>query len=144
MAGIVEPELKQLPLFNAIMVFYLLIFPKGFIKSRRTTKSFDKRFLKHYFLFLGLILFGLVLVMQVAYIKDRWLQPLLFVYADFFLQQSTATLDYIREIQTFSHYCRHCWSNNLPRFNHQRIRYIVYKKILQIKFPVQYNGRRSS
>lgn len=78
---------NSLLFLTPLWIFYLLIFPKGFLKSRRTGANFDNRFFKHYFLFLGLILLGMVLIMQVAYVKDRWLQPVLFVIPIFFFSR---------------------------------------------------------
>ncbi len=39
-----------------LWIVYLLIFPKSFLKSQRTDKNFDTRFLKKYYLFLCLVL----------------------------------------------------------------------------------------
>ncbi len=78
---------NSLLFLTPLWIVYLLIFPKGFLKSQGVNKGFDTRFLKNYFLFLGFVLLGMVLVMQVAYVKDRWLQPLLFVTPIFFFNR---------------------------------------------------------
>ena len=78
---------NSLLFLTPLWIVYLLTFPKDFLKSQRANKGFDTRFLNKYFLFLGLVLLGMVLVMQVAYVKDRWLQPLLFVTPIFFFNR---------------------------------------------------------
>jgi hypothetical protein len=70
-----------------LWLIYLLIFPKGFQKSQVIDTNFNTQFFKRYFLFLMLILLAMVLAMKVAYVKDRWLQPLLFTAPIFFFKR---------------------------------------------------------
>ena len=76
---------NSLLFLTPLWIFYLLIFPKGFLNSQKT--NFASRFFRQYFLFLGLILLSMVLILQVAYVKDRWLQPVLFVIPIFFFNR---------------------------------------------------------
>lgn len=56
----------------------VLIFPTGFLRNDNPDNGFHHRFIGRYLLFLFLALLLVVLFFKVTYVKDRWLQPLLF------------------------------------------------------------------
>jgi len=58
--------------------FYLLIFPGGLWKSRNHQTDFSSRFMFRYGLIFILTLLVVVISFKITYVKDRWLQPLLF------------------------------------------------------------------
>jgi len=58
--------------------FYLLIFPKGFLRYTCNQTEFPCRFMLRYGLIFLFILLFIVIVFKVSYVKDRWLQPILF------------------------------------------------------------------
>ncbi|MFH0783107.1 MAG: glycosyltransferase family 39 protein [Pseudomonadota bacterium] len=62
----------------------LLVFPTGFRLKGNPEKDFHRQFVGRYLLVLFITLFIVVLVGKVTYVKDRWLQPLLFVAPIFF------------------------------------------------------------
>ena len=63
---------------SPLWFFYLLIFPKGYGEYFNRRKGFSSRFMFRYgIIFLFTLLF-IVIIFKVSYVKDRWLQPLLF------------------------------------------------------------------
>jgi len=70
-----------------LWLVYLLIFPKGFGKSQIQDPDFHNRFIRNYILTLFLVLLAVVLLFKVTYVKDRWLQPLLFAAPIFFFSR---------------------------------------------------------
>ncbi len=58
--------------------FYLLIFPGGLGRNRNHQTDFSSRFMFRYGLIFILILLVVVISFKITYVKDRWLQPLLF------------------------------------------------------------------
>ncbi len=62
----------------------LCIFPAGFSLKQNHEDCFHRQFINRYMLFLFLVLFVVVLAGKVTFVKDRWLQPLLFVAPIFF------------------------------------------------------------
>lgn len=62
----------------------LLIFPQGFRPTGTIEGDFHRRFIGRYLLLLFLGLLVVVVVGKVTYVKDRWLQPLLFIAPIFF------------------------------------------------------------
>lgn len=65
----------------------LLIFPAGFGRNQNPEIDFQHQFIKRYLLVLFLLLLTVVLVFKVTYVKDRWLQPLLFTAPIFFFSR---------------------------------------------------------
>ena len=61
-----------------------LIFPSGYTGSGFQSSDFQRRFIGRYLLFLFIALLLVVLLFKVTYVKDRWLQPLLFVVPIYF------------------------------------------------------------
>lgn len=58
---------------------YLVFFPSGYDAKWWEERSFHQRFVARYIVFFFVILLLVVLLFKVTYVKDRWLQPLLFV-----------------------------------------------------------------
>lgn len=59
--------------------FYLLFFPSGYDAKWWEKRSFHQQFIARYIAFFFIVLLLVVLLFKVTYVKDRWLQPLLFV-----------------------------------------------------------------
>lgn len=57
---------------------WLLVFPGGFGLRQNPDYSLNHRIMSRYLLLLFVILLLVVLLFKVSYVKDRWLQPLLF------------------------------------------------------------------
>lgn len=57
---------------------YLLFFPSGYLGKPAPKEEFSARFMCRYGLFFVLVLLFVVLLFKVSYVKDRWMQPLLF------------------------------------------------------------------
>ncbi|WP_457577519.1 ArnT family glycosyltransferase [Desulfomarina sp.] len=57
---------------------YLLFFPTGYLGKPAPGQEFSARFMLRYGLFFVLVLLVVVLLFKVSYVKDRWMQPLLF------------------------------------------------------------------
>ncbi len=70
-----------------LWIFYLFIFPRGFKTSHTGKKTFANQLLRNYLLLLITLLFTIVLSLKITYVKDRWLQPLLFVVPIFFFSR---------------------------------------------------------
>lgn len=62
-----------------LWLFYLIFFPSGYDAKWWEERSFHQRFIARYIVFFFLVLLLVVLLFKVTYVKDRWLQPLLFV-----------------------------------------------------------------
>ena len=62
-----------------LWLFYLIFFPSGYDAKWWEERSFHQKFVARYIVFFFLILLLVVLFFKVTYVKDRWLQPLLFV-----------------------------------------------------------------
>lgn len=58
--------------------FYLLFFPSGFWRNKVHRSDFSSRFMFRYGLVFILVLIIVVVLFKITYVKDRWLQPLLF------------------------------------------------------------------
>lgn len=63
-----------------LWLFLLLVFPGSFLSPQRQTKAqqFGRRFMIRYMILSFLILLLIVVLFKVTYVKDRWLQPVLF------------------------------------------------------------------
>jgi lipopolysaccharide core galacturonosyltransferase RgtB len=62
-----------------LWLILLLLFPQGFRRSTHTAAVLPQRLLQRLLLFLAIALLVVVLAGKVTYVKDRWLQPLLFI-----------------------------------------------------------------
>lgn len=62
-----------------LWLFYLIFFPSGYDAKWWEERSFHQRFISRYIVFFFFVLLLVVLIFKVTYVKDRWLQPLLFV-----------------------------------------------------------------
>ncbi len=62
----------------------LYVFPKGFRPQGNPESGFHRQFINRYLFFLFIALFAVVIIGKVTYVKDRWLQPLLFLAPIFF------------------------------------------------------------
>ena len=62
-----------------LWLFYLIFFPSGYDAKWWEERSFHQKFVTRYIGFFFLILLLVILIFKVTYVKDRWLQPLLFV-----------------------------------------------------------------
>ena len=82
-------------------MIYLLIFPSGFSWKRNTQGGFHQQFIQRYLLLLFFILFVVVIAGKVSYVKDRWLQPLLFVVPVFFFARISSALITPARFKTF-------------------------------------------
>ena len=64
-----------------------LLFPAGYRGKGVKGGDFHRRFIARYLLFLFIALLLVVLLFKVTYVKDRWLQPLLFVAPIYFFSR---------------------------------------------------------
>ena len=62
-----------------LWLFYLIFFPSGYDAKWWEERTFHQRFIARYIVFFFFVLLLVVLFFKVTYVKDRWLQPLLFV-----------------------------------------------------------------
>jgi len=62
-----------------LWLFYLIFFPSGYDAKWWEERTFHQKFIARYIVFFFIILLLVVLLFKVTYVKDRWLQPLLFV-----------------------------------------------------------------
>ncbi len=89
--GIISLFLKSFLFLTPMWLFCLLIFPAGFGRNQNLQDDFQHQFIKRYILILFLILLMVVLFFKVSYVKDRWLQPLLFAAPLFFFSRLEPT-----------------------------------------------------
>jgi len=61
-----------------LWIFYLLIFPGECRKQAKRQAAFSSRFMFRYGLIFVFTLLLVVIIFKISYVKDRWLQPLLF------------------------------------------------------------------
>jgi 4-amino-4-deoxy-L-arabinose transferase-like glycosyltransferase len=61
-----------------LWLFYLFIFPKGYLRYTINRAGFSRRFMFRYGVIFVLTLLFVVIIFKITYVKDRWLQPLLF------------------------------------------------------------------
>lgn len=77
-------------LFLAPLLFvWLLVFPSGYGLSDNFSPTFEEKFIARYCGFVFLTLLLVVLAFKVTYVKDRWLQPLLFAAPLYFFSRVT-------------------------------------------------------
>lgn len=67
-----------------LWAIYLVMFPRGY-RGQLSSESQLQQLVRRYFIVFGLTLIVVVLTFKVTYVKDRWLQPLLFLFPLFFL-----------------------------------------------------------
>jgi len=70
-----------------LWIFLLLFFPKIFGLTDNFSPTYEQRFMRRYILFLFLTVLTVVLLFKVTYVKDRWLQPLLFAAPIYFFSR---------------------------------------------------------
>jgi 4-amino-4-deoxy-L-arabinose transferase-like glycosyltransferase len=92
MQGIISLLTKTFLFLTPMWLIFLLIFPIGFVRNQNPQADFHHKYIKRYLLILFLLLLTVVLVFKVAYVKDRWLQPLLFVVPLFFFSRLDPSL----------------------------------------------------
>ncbi|MGB3210930.1 MAG: glycosyltransferase family 39 protein [Desulforhopalus sp.] len=85
--GIVSLMTKSFLFLTPAWLIWLLVFPAGFGRNQNPETDFHHRFIKRYLLTLFLMLLIVVVVFKVSYVKDRWLQPLLFAAPLFFFSR---------------------------------------------------------
>lgn len=71
--------LKSFFFLTPLWLILLLFFPQGFAPSSPAPTLLSRRFLLRLLLLLAIALLVAVLAGKVTYVKDRWLQPLLFI-----------------------------------------------------------------
>ncbi|MBM9519291.1 glycosyltransferase family 39 protein [Desulforhopalus vacuolatus] len=71
-------------------LFYVLVFPTGVKPGNIDKPDFGQRFIARYILIFLLLLLIVVLSFKVTYVKDRWLQPMLFCAPIWFFSRLTA------------------------------------------------------
>ncbi len=59
-------------------LFWLLLFPEGFKIKRVVSADFETRFIRYYLPLCLTITLFVIVAFKINYVKDRWLQPLLF------------------------------------------------------------------
>ena len=89
--GIISLFSNSLLFLTPMWLVLLLVFPRGFGRNQNQELSFHHAFIKRYILTLFIILLTVVLVFKVSYVKDRWLQPLLFAAPIFFFSRLEAS-----------------------------------------------------
>lgn len=67
--------------------FYLIIFPSGYDAKWWEERTLHQKFIGRYIAIFFLVLLIFVLLFKVTYVKDRWLQPLLFAAPIFFFSR---------------------------------------------------------
>lgn len=82
--GVISLFLKSFLFLTPLWLVCLLIFPAGFTRNENPDSDVPQQFIKRYLLTLFLILLVVVFFFKVTYVKDRWLQPLLFAAPLFF------------------------------------------------------------
>ncbi|MGB3225690.1 MAG: glycosyltransferase family 39 protein [Desulforhopalus sp.] len=90
--GIVSLLSKIFLFLTPMWLIFLLIFPVGFVRNQGPHADFHHQLIKRYLLILFFILLTVVLVFKVTYVKDRWLQPLLFLVPLFFFSRLDSSL----------------------------------------------------
>lgn len=78
-----------------------LIFPSGYLGRGVQDSDFHRRFITRYMIILFLTLLLAVLFFKVTYVKDRWLQPLLFVAPIFFFSRLSPAEITPRKFRTY-------------------------------------------
>jgi lipopolysaccharide core galacturonosyltransferase RgtB len=82
--GVISLLVKSFLFLTPLWLVWLLIFPAGFTRNDNPEGDMQQQFIQRYLLTLFLILLVVVFFFKVTYVKDRWLQPLLFATPLFF------------------------------------------------------------
>jgi 4-amino-4-deoxy-L-arabinose transferase-like glycosyltransferase len=85
--GITSLLVKSVLFLTPLWLIWLIVFPAGFIRNHNPEAGFNHQFIKRYLLVLFVILLIAIFALKVTYVKDRWLQPLLFVVPVFFFSR---------------------------------------------------------
>ncbi|MGB3223954.1 MAG: glycosyltransferase family 39 protein [Desulforhopalus sp.] len=101
MQGIISLLSKVFLFLTPMWLIFLLIFPAGFVRNQNPQADFHHQYIKRYLLILFLLLLIVVLVFKVTYVKDRWLQPLLFVVPLFFFSRLDPSLISLKRFKIF-------------------------------------------
>jgi 4-amino-4-deoxy-L-arabinose transferase-like glycosyltransferase len=67
--------------------FYLILFPSGYDAKWWEERTLQQKFIGRYIAVFFIVLLIFVLLFKVTYVKDRWLQPLLFAVPIFFFSR---------------------------------------------------------
>ncbi len=76
---------------SPLWLLLLLFFPAGYGRNQNSEISLHHQVIRRYILLLFLVLLIVVLLFKVSYVKDRWLQPLLFAAPIFFFSRLDPT-----------------------------------------------------
>lgn len=82
--GIISLFVKSFLFLTPLWLIWLLVFPTGFTRNENLGSDVPQQFIQRYLLTLFLLLLVVVFFFKVTYVKDRWLQPLLFAAPLFF------------------------------------------------------------
>ncbi len=85
--GITSLLVKSFLFLTPLWLIWLIVFPAGFARNHNPEGGFHHQFIKRYLLVLFVILLIAIFALKVTYVKDRWLQPLLFVAPVFFFSR---------------------------------------------------------
>ncbi len=83
----------------------LLCFPTGYGRNQPPDTGLYHQFIKRYLLLLFLVILTVVLLFKVSYVKDRWLQPLLFVAPIFSFHDWIQTRSPLNALNSFLELC---------------------------------------
>ena len=86
-SGTLSVFIKSFLFLSPLWLIYLIVFPAGFSPRKKFADSFYSLFMTRYMLSLIFVLLVVVLLFKVSYVKDRWLQPLLFATPIFFFSR---------------------------------------------------------
>lgn len=89
--GPISLIVKSFEFLTPLWFICLCVFPAGFRSKGNPEGGFYGNFMHRYMLFLFLTLLVVVLAGKVTFVKDRWLQPLLFATPIFFFTRLTPT-----------------------------------------------------
>ncbi|MDK9705523.1 MAG: glycosyltransferase family 39 protein [Desulforhopalus sp.] len=82
--GVISLFTNSFLFLTPLWLIWLLIFPQGFRPTGPNNSGFHRQFIGRYLLLLFFCLLVVVIVGKVTYVKDRWLQPLLFIAPIYF------------------------------------------------------------
>ncbi|SHO46903.1 ArnT family glycosyltransferase [Desulfopila aestuarii] len=85
-----------------LLVIFLAIFPTIFQNRRKDIHDFHQRFIGRYIIIVFITVLLTVLLFQVTYVKDRWLQPLLFAFPIFLFSRLAETELTTRRFKMYS------------------------------------------
>ncbi|MGW8192925.1 MAG: ArnT family glycosyltransferase [Desulforhopalus sp.] len=85
--GIISLFTNSLLFLTPFWCIFLLVFPAAIRPRQQSGQALHQRFITRYMTILFLVLIIVVLLFKVTYVKDRWLQPLLFCAPIFFFSR---------------------------------------------------------